>query len=172
MMTEDVLTNLIEKASGNITLSFVRLFGNVEIHISAKGEKFDASAIEESMLLKEESADEDTNEVIHNLVSKWFGEYFSFRYVRGINKITIKVKASRLRNLIFTLLALIGGVAAGLLIHEVLPEQVEADCFLLSRPENFWIHSLNAGGTSRNLSNLLPSLLASFLLKFQKSPKS
>ena len=52
MMTEDVLTNLIEKASGNITLSFVRLFGNVEIHISAKGEKFDASAIEESMLLK------------------------------------------------------------------------------------------------------------------------
>ena len=62
--------------------------------------------------------------MIHNLVSKWFGEYFSFRYVRGMNKITIKVKASRLRNLIFTLLALIGGVAAGLLIHEVLPEQV------------------------------------------------
>ena len=124
MMTEDVLTNLIEKTSGKITLSFVRLFGNVEIHISAKGEKFDASAIEDSMLLKEESSDEDTNEVIHNLVSKWFGEYFSFRYVRGINKITIKVKASRLRNLILTLLALIGGVAAGLLIHEVLPEQV------------------------------------------------
>lgn len=124
MMAEDVLNSLIGNSSKEITLSIIRLFGNVEIHISAKGKQFDVSAIEDSMLFKEESADDDANEVIHNLVSKWFGEYFSFRYVHGTNKIAIKVKPSRFRSLILTLLALIGGVAAGLLIHEILPDQV------------------------------------------------
>ena len=123
MMTEDVLTQLIESSSENITLSISRLLGSMEIHIHAKGKQFDVSAIEKSLLLDQESSgDDETEDIIHNLISKWFGEYFAFRYVRGKNKITIKVKASRVRSLILTLAALVGGILAGLAIREFLPE--------------------------------------------------
>ncbi|MBR4436305.1 MAG: dicarboxylate/amino acid:cation symporter [Spirochaetia bacterium] len=125
LMTEEILTQLMENSSEKITLSLKGFLGNHEIHISAKGKQFDVSRIEEKLRIKEDSyEDEEANIAIHKLMEKWFGRTFSAHYEHGINKIAIKVTTSHLHSLILTLLALAGGIIAGLVVHELLPKEV------------------------------------------------
>jgi len=125
MMTEYVLTQLAAGSEGKIKLSVRGLFGNVEIRIVSKGDRFDVAALEDRMLIKDESdEDEETNSAIHHISRKWFGEKFSAHYDHGINKIAIKAKISHFHSLILTLTALVGGILAGLIMHELLPEAV------------------------------------------------
>ena len=127
LMTEEVLAKLMENApeGSKIWVSVSNFFGDVAIRLSAQGKEFDVSDIEKNLLFDEDTFDNvEMNAVLHQLVEKWFSDKFIVRHEHGINKVMIKAATSKFRSIIFTLLALVGGIAVGLLMQHFLPETV------------------------------------------------
>lgn len=122
LTAEDVITKMIENSTEEIKLSVGGFFGNTEIRMSAKGSPFESSEIAEKLLFTEESSDnEEANDAIRNMISKLFGNNLIIRNEHGINKVVIKAVKSQLKQLFFTLFALVAGIALGYFMQKFLP---------------------------------------------------
>ena len=127
LMAEDVLFKMMENApeGTRIWVSVSNLLGDVVIRLSAEGKEFDVSDIEKNLLFDTDTFDNvEMNSVIHQLVEKWFSDKFIVRHEHGINKVLIKAATSKFRAIIFTVLALIAGIAVGFMMQHCLPDSV------------------------------------------------
>ncbi|MBR4796318.1 MAG: hypothetical protein IK040_01330, partial [Spirochaetia bacterium] len=115
LTAEDVLARMMATApeGTQVWVSVGGLFGNVEIRLSAWGEPFDSSFIEENLLLGQGVEDEEANEVIRNMINKLYADKIRIVNEHGYNRAIIRAKTSQFQSLILTLLALVGGVAVG-----------------------------------------------------------
>ncbi len=126
LTAEDVLARMMATApeGTKVWVSIGGLFGNVGIRLSAWGEAFDSSDIEENLLLGQGVENEEANDVIRKMINKLYADNLKVTNEHGYNKATIMVKTSQLHALILTLLALVGGITVGILMHNFLPASV------------------------------------------------
>ena len=125
LAAEEILSTLVEHSTESISLSVAGFLGSAEISFSAKGSEFSASELEEKLFFNQlDSENEESNAVIHNLISKLYGKNLIVRYEHGTNKVTLKTKESQFAHLFLVLTALVEGIAIGYILHRFFPETV------------------------------------------------
>ncbi len=127
LTTEDLLSALIKHSSEGavVTVQVGKFLGGISVTLKCQGEPFslsDTSMGYEDLLT--DDGDDEWNQTIRNILSKGLGMDVSVKRYGKINMVRIVVEKSRYRALIATACALILGVAAGLLLRNVAPENV------------------------------------------------
>lgn len=124
LTSEEVLAKLISNATDSdaIRISVTGHFGNVKIIFKAKGSAFSALDIEQQLLFEQE--DEEANEALRRLLDKILDDRLHIANSNGVNTAVIKARMSHYAGLIYTLIALILGIATGLIMHDTLPAEV------------------------------------------------
>ena len=76
LTTEDVLAKMMDNApeGTKVWVSIGGFLGNVDIRLSAWGEAFDSSDIEENLLLGQGVEDEEANDVIRRMINKLYAD--------------------------------------------------------------------------------------------------
>ena len=121
---EDVLSSLINHSSPSedLNIKIFSYFGNISIRILCKGTAFGIDELQNQYVFAD--LDEDEENVIQELIAKVLGDNISINHKNGINHVQINVKKSPYRQLINTLFALIGGIVFGLLLKNVLSDEI------------------------------------------------
>ncbi len=127
LVSEDLLDTLVKHSSKDavVSVQVAKFLGSVSITFKCKGEPFSLS--DSDMGLKDhiaEDGDDEVNQTVKNLLSKNLEMDVSVKRFGKINTVRIVVEKSRYRSLIATVCALTLGIAAGLLLRNVAPEQV------------------------------------------------
>ncbi|MBQ7583548.1 MAG: cation:dicarboxylase symporter family transporter [Lachnospiraceae bacterium] len=119
-----MLANLISNATGDgkIRVDVGGHFGNVKITFRGKGTAFSASDIEKELLFDQE--DDEANAVVSRLLNKLLDDRLHIENSNGHNTAVIRVVKSHYAGLIYTLLALVLGIATGLIMQTALPSDV------------------------------------------------
>ena len=126
LTVEEALAKLIANCpdkEGNVKLQVKSFLGNISIHMSAGGEKFELSDLKSIYDFSEEE-DEEILAVKQNLVKKVLGDNIAISNRRNVNAVDIKVKASRYRQLIYTMFALVFGLLTGMIMKICVPAGV------------------------------------------------
>ena len=128
LTAEDVLVKMMDSSPDGtkVWVSVGGLFGNVDIRLSAYGEPFDSSDIEQNLLLGNGLDDEEANDVIRNMINKLYADNLRIVNEHGYNRVVIRAKTSQLRSLFLTLLALAGGIVIGTILDMLLPENAQS----------------------------------------------
>ena len=121
---EDVLSALINHSSPSedLNIKIFSYFGNISVRILCKGTAFGIDELKNQYVFAD--LDEDEENVIQELIAKVLGDNISINHKNGINHVQINVKKSPYRQLINTLFALIGGIVFGLLLKNVLSDEI------------------------------------------------
>lgn len=121
---EDVLSSLINHSSPSedLSIKIFSYFGNISVRILCKGTAFGIDELQNQYVFAD--LDEDEENVIQELIRKVLGDNISINHKNGINHVQINVKKSPYRQLINTLFALIGGIVFGLLLKNVLSDEI------------------------------------------------
>lgn len=121
---EDVLSSLINHSSPSedLNIKIFSYFGNISVRILCKGTAFGIDELKNHYVFA--NLDEDEENVIQELIAKVLGDNISINHKNGINHVQINVKKSPYRQLINTLFALIGGIVFGLLLKNVLSDEI------------------------------------------------
>ena len=121
---EDVLSSLINHSSPSedLSIKIFSYFGNISVRILSKGTAFGIDELKNQYVFSD--LDEDEENVIQELIAKVLGDNISINHKNGINHVQINVKKSPYRQLINTLFALIGGIVFGLLLKNVLSDEI------------------------------------------------
>ena len=121
---EDVLNSLINHSSPSedLSIKIFSYFGNISVRILSKGTAFGIDELQNQYVFA--NLDEDEENVIQELIAKVLGDNISINHKNGINHVQINVKKSPYRQLINTLFALIGGIVFGLLLKNVLSDEI------------------------------------------------
>lgn len=121
---EDVLSSLINHSSPSedLNIKIFSYFGNISVRILCKGTAFGIDELQNQYVFAD--LDEDEENVIQELIAKVLGDNISINHKNGINHVQINVKKSPYRQLINTLFALIGGIVFGLLLKNVLSDEI------------------------------------------------
>ena len=121
---EDVLSSLINHSSPSedLSIKIFSYFGNISVRILCKGTAFGIDELQNQYVFAD--LDEDEENVIQELIAKVLGDNISINHKNGINHVQINVKKSPYRQLINTLFALIGGIVFGLLLKNVLSDEI------------------------------------------------
>lgn len=121
---EDVLSSLINHSSPSedLSIKIFSYFGNISVRILCKGTAFGIDELKNRYVFAD--LDEDEENVIQELIRKVLGDNISINHKNGINHVQINVKKSPYRQLINTLFALIGGIVFGLLLKNVLSDEI------------------------------------------------
>ena len=121
---EDVLSALINHSSPSedLNIKIFSYFGNISVRILCKGTAFGIDELNNQYVFAD--LDEDEENVIQELIAKVLGDNISINHKNGINHVQINVKKSPYRQLINTLFALIGGIVFGLLLKNVLSDEI------------------------------------------------
>ena len=121
---EDVLSSLINHSSPSedLSIKIFSYFGNISVRILCKGTAFGIDELKNRYVFAD--LDEDEENVIQELIAKVLGDNISINHKNGINHVQINVKKSPYRQLINTLFALIGGIVFGLLLKNVLSDEI------------------------------------------------
>ncbi len=124
LTSEEVLAKLISNATGEgkIKIGVGGRFGNVKITFKGKGTPFSASDIEKELLFEQE--DDEANTIVRKLLNKILDDRLHIENSNGHNTAVIRVVKSHYAGLIYTLLALILGIATGLIMQTALPSDV------------------------------------------------
>ncbi len=115
LTAEEVLVKLIANAPDNnhrIDIEVGGLLGNIMLTFKARGKAFELSELESGLML--ESEDDEVNAVIRRMLDKLLGENLQVRNVKDVNIVTMRVQKSYYAGLVYTLLALIMGIATGI----------------------------------------------------------
>ena len=126
LTVEEALAKLIANCpdkEGNVKLQVKSFLGNISIHMSAGGEKFELSDLKSIYDFSEEE-DEEILAVKQNLVKKVLGDNIAISSRRNVNAVDIRVKASRYRQLIYTMFALVFGLLTGMVMKICVPAGV------------------------------------------------
>ncbi|MCR4591167.1 MAG: dicarboxylate/amino acid:cation symporter [Lachnospiraceae bacterium] len=122
LTSEEVLAKLISNAADpaeDIKIEVGGILGNVEVRFRARGTAFDAADIEKELLFEQE--DEEANAVIRRLLDKILKDDIQIKNSSGVNTVAVRVKKSAYSSLVLTLIALVLGIATGLIMQSVLP---------------------------------------------------
>ena len=121
---EDVLSSLINHSSPSedLNIKIFSYFGNISVRILCKGTAFGIDELQNQYVFAD--LDEDEENVIQELIAKVLGDNISINHKNGINHVQINVKKSPYRQLINTLFALIGGIVFGMLLKNVLSDEI------------------------------------------------
>ena len=126
LTAEEALAKMIENCpdeSQTIQLQVRAFLGNISIHMSAKGEKFELADLKGVYDFSEEE-DAEIAVVKQNLINKILGDNISISSRRNVNVVDIKVKTSGYQQLIYTLSALVLGLLVGLIMKLCVPASV------------------------------------------------
>ncbi|MBE5837546.1 dicarboxylate/amino acid:cation symporter [Butyrivibrio sp.] len=127
LAAEEILEKICEVANDDseIIVGVESLLGNVKIKYSGKGGEFTVADIQGKLLFGGSSSiGGRAGEALQGLIQKLFGENLNVRCEKGNIFVKQQVKKSPYSNLIVTLLALVLGVATGLLMQNMLPSDV------------------------------------------------
>ena len=128
MIAEETLAQMVEKAEPDSTILIDTRghFGNIELRLRSKGAPFDIGDIENRLLFLggSEFKNEEAKNFISRIVERLFWDSLSVHNDRGVNRASISVKKSPYAGLILTMIALVAGIATGLLIRHLCPESV------------------------------------------------
>ncbi|MGN1405262.1 MAG: dicarboxylate/amino acid:cation symporter [Erysipelotrichaceae bacterium] len=121
---EDVLDCLIKHADpeDDVTVRIFSYFGNISLKIQCKGTSFEIDELKKQYEFSD--LDEEEENVIRELIRKVLGDNISISHKSGINHVQINVKRSPYRQLINTVFALIGGIVIGLLLKNILNDEI------------------------------------------------
>ena len=123
LLTEELLVKLIgsqtKESEGSVWIQVTSIFGETRIRIWGKGEKLE---IPESMTSLADADDPETEEVIRNIVLKAYQDNLDMKYRNGINTVSIRVTASRYRQLLLTLGAMVLGIFTGIILKMFVPQ--------------------------------------------------
>ena len=125
LTSEEVLAKLIMNASDSserIKISVAGVLGDVDISFKAKGKPFEAADIEKDILFEQD--DEEANAALRKLVNKILGDNLEIKNSDDVNSVLIKVKKSHYAGLVYTIVALLLGIATGLILHNAFPAEV------------------------------------------------
>ena len=105
LLAEEILVKLVsqnqEKTKESISIQVSSVLGETRIHIKGKGDKLE---IPEAVVSLEDSDDPEAEEVIRNIVLKAYQDDLNMKFRNGMNSVTIRVAASRYKQLILTIL--------------------------------------------------------------------
>lgn len=123
LLTEELLVKLIgsqtKESEGSVWIQVTSIFGETRIRIWGKGEKLE---IPESMTSLADADDPEAEEVIRNIVLKAYQDNLDMKYRNGINTVSIRVTASRYRQLLLTLGAMVLGIFTGIILKMFVPQ--------------------------------------------------
>lgn len=123
LLTEELLVKLIgsqtKESEGSVWIQVTSIFGETRIRIWGKGEKLE---IPESMTSLADAYDPEAEEVIRNIVLKAYQDNMDMKYRNGINTVSIRVTASRYRQLLLTLGAMVLGIFTGIILKMFVPQ--------------------------------------------------
>ncbi|MDY5957533.1 MAG: dicarboxylate/amino acid:cation symporter [Frisingicoccus sp.] len=123
LLTEELLVKLIgsqtKESEGSVWIQVTSIFGETRIRIWGKGEKLE---IPESMTSLADADDPEAEEVIRNIVLKAYQDNMDMKYRNGINTVSIRVTASRYRQLLLTLGAMVLGIFTGIILKMFVPQ--------------------------------------------------
>lgn len=127
LLTEELLVKLIgsqtKESEGSVWIQVTSIFGETRIRIWGKGEKLE---IPESMTSLADADDPEAEEVIRNIVLKAYQDNLDMKYRNGINTVSIRVTASRYRQLLLTLGAMVLGIFTGIILKMFVPQTFTA----------------------------------------------
>lgn len=127
LLTEELLVKLIgsqtKESEGSVWIQVTSIFGETRIRIWGKGEKLE---IPESMTSLADADDPEAEEVIRNIVLKAYQDNMDMKYRNGINTVSIRVTASRYRQLLLTLGAMVLGIFTGIILKMFVPQTFTA----------------------------------------------
>lgn len=127
LLTEELLVKLIgsqtKESEGSVWIQVTSMFGETRIRIWGKGEKLE---IPESITSLVDADDPEAEEVIRNIVLKAYQDNLNMKYRNGINTVSIRVAASRYRQLLLTLDAMVLGIFTGIILKMFAPQTFTA----------------------------------------------
>lgn len=127
LLTEELLVKLIgsqtKESEGSVWIQVTSMFGETRIRIWGKGEKLE---IPESITSLVDADDPEAEEVIRNIVLKAYQDNLNMKYRNGINTVSIRVAASRYRQLLLTLGAMVLGIFTGIILKMFAPQTFTA----------------------------------------------
>lgn len=127
LLTEELLVKFIgsqtKESGGSVWIQVTSIFGETRIRIWGKGEKLE---IPESMTSLADADDPEAEEVIRNIVLKAYQDNMDMKYRNGINTVSIRVTASRYRQLLLTLGAMVLGIFTGIILKMFVPQTFTA----------------------------------------------
>lgn len=123
LLTEELLVKLIgshvRETEGVVWIQVTSIFGETRIRIWGRGEKLE---IPESMTSLADADDPEAEEVIRNIVLKAYQDNLDMKYRNGTNTVSIRVAASRYRQLLLTLGAMVLGILTGAILKMFTPQ--------------------------------------------------
>ena len=128
LLSEEITALMTEHCTDNARLRVqIKKFpGDRVINISCEGEEFDPYLDLGTGIAPEDNGDEITQQAISSLILKSLGEQMKFSHKSGMNSARISTGHSGKAMLINTVIALVLGIAAGLLLRFVLPADIAA----------------------------------------------
>lgn len=128
LTAEEVLAKLIENCPSEketVKVYVKSLLGNITVHMSCKGERFEISELKSVFEYTDED-DAEMEAVIRNLMNKVLGDNITISSRRNVNMADIKVKATKYQQLIYTISALLLGILTGLIMKFFVPNFITA----------------------------------------------
>ena len=123
LLTEELLVKLIgnhvRETEDVVWIQVTSILGETRIRIWGKGEKLE---IPESMTSLDYADDPEAEEVIRNIVLKAYQDNLDMKYRNGTNTVSIRVAASRYRQLLLTLGAMVFGILTGAILKMFTPQ--------------------------------------------------
>ncbi|MCR5105704.1 MAG: dicarboxylate/amino acid:cation symporter, partial [Eubacterium sp.] len=127
LAAEEIIRAMIRNADedAGITISAGSFLGEYRLYFSSKGKAFSAEDIENCLMFEtDDSWDEEANDVIHQMFSKVFSDYFSIRNSKGVNKATLRVHRSSYTAILLTLGMALLGILTGLFLQLFVPKSI------------------------------------------------
>lgn len=130
LASEEVLATLISKSTTPdqpIRLAISKFLGNTEVRFTAHGHELVSGEIENRMFSHTENEeDAEAAEAMQKLYAKILRNRISVRRRKDQNILTLSIHRSHFTQLVLTLLALLAGIATGLILKAALPGEASA----------------------------------------------
>ncbi len=126
LSAEEVLAKLIANCSSEeetVKVYVKSLLGNITIHMSCKGERFELSELRSVFEYTDED-DAETEAVIRSLMNKVLGDNITISNRHNVNMADIRVSTTKYQQIIYTIFALVFGVIIGFVMKFFVPSFV------------------------------------------------
>ena len=133
LLTEEIFISMVKNTTPD-TMVFIRIskfFGRTKIYLRAKGTPIDTQCESslETLIHAEEADDEETENIMRQLILSGAKDTVSLKHNRANNYVTIIADEPAQKQLIFTMSALVLGLIFGVVMRVLLPDSI---CTFLS----------------------------------------
>lgn len=143
LMAEEVLPQVISNSTdGHINIQVKKFFGDTKIIIRSEGDEFDLfSGLDEGF---DSDTSDSTQQAISALLLKAQEDKIRYYYERGKNTVQIVMGTPHSHTLLVTFIALLLGLALGMLMRFALPESISlgVESYVLSPLKTIFMNAL------------------------------